>query len=222
MPSCYDCYACPVACMLPCMKPCFTPSAGGCTPACIPCPMNCMMDCMMSMPCIATSESGGMQSPCFAKMMQPMMRSMMDELMHVTDHYNDATYKEVQDFMVPESVGGTFNPDKPGTFSETMDPRMTEIGFGMMGMKVMKMTRPVMAKTAGSETGITWSKFADHRSRCCPGYVAKCPNPGDIAPDGEIFSIDGKLSKSTLLEEAKKLATEKGSDKVILSFDAIT
>ena len=42
------------------------------------------------------------------------MRFMMNELMHVTDHYNDATYKEVQDFMVPESVGGTFNPEVLG------------------------------------------------------------------------------------------------------------
>jgi hypothetical protein len=31
-----------------------------------------------------------------AKAMQPMMRYMMDGLMHVTDHYNDATYKEVR------------------------------------------------------------------------------------------------------------------------------
>lgn len=222
--SCYQCYSMPVACMLPCMKPCFAPPMG-CCPNCCAMPMNCMMDCCMAMPCCATGESGGMASPCFAKMMQPMMRFMMDHLMHVTDHYNDATYKEVQDFMVPESVNKPF-VDAPGTFKEGMEPRMTEVAMGMMGMKTMRMSRPIMAKTAGSEQGITWEKFAEHRGRCCPGYVPKHPKAGDIAPDGEILATekgaDGQFAKSTLLAEAKKLAAEKGSDKVVLSFDAIT
>ena len=49
-----------------------------------------------------------------AKMMQPMMREMMNRLMKVTpDHDNDPTYKEVQDFMVPKSSGHPF-VDAPG------------------------------------------------------------------------------------------------------------
>ena len=43
-----------------------------------------------------------------AKMMQPMMRYMMNGLMKVTDHDDDASYKEVQDFMVPSTVGKPF------------------------------------------------------------------------------------------------------------------
>ena len=31
---------------------------------------------------------------------------MMNGMMKVTDHNNDCTYKEVQDFMVPSSVVG--------------------------------------------------------------------------------------------------------------------
>ena len=58
-----------------------------------------------------------MASPLMAKMMQPIMRSMMNSSMKVTEHDNDASYKEVQDFMVPESVGNKF-VDAPGTFKE--------------------------------------------------------------------------------------------------------
>ena len=81
-----------------------------------------------------------MQSPTMAKAMQPMMRYMMDGLMHVTVHYDDPTYKEVQDFMVPSSVGNPFK-DAPGTFDEDMEPRMTETAMTVMGMKTMKMVR---------------------------------------------------------------------------------
>lgn len=88
-----------MACCLPMMKPFIfqskppLPKGCGC---CCAVPTNCILDCMMHT-CCATSLSGGMQSPCLAKMMQPLMRYMMDGLMKVTDHDNDPTYKEVQD-----------------------------------------------------------------------------------------------------------------------------
>ena len=52
--------------------------------------------------------------------------------------------------------------------------------------------------------------------------MPKHPKPGDKAPDGKILAIDGSGNSSTLLTEAKKMATAAGSDKVILCFDAIT
>merc|ERR1719240_2372137 len=98
-----------------------------------------------------------------AKAMQPMMRYMMDGLMHVTVHYDDPTYKEVQDFMVPSSVGNPFK-DAPGTFDKDMEPRMTETAMTVMGMKTMKMSR-IKMKDAGDphNKGITWEKFCEHR-----------------------------------------------------------
>eukprot|EP00966_Prymnesium_polylepis_P223427 5169689-Prymnesium_polylepis.1 len=99
-----------------------------------------------------------MASPCMAKMMQPMMRYMMNMLMKVTPHDDDASYKEVQDFMNPESVGKKF-VDAPGTFKEGMKPRVTDIGMGMMGVRVMKMSRTEMVKQpAPHNLGITWEK----------------------------------------------------------------
>jgi len=176
---------------------------------------------MMAMPCCATSHTGGMASPLMAKMMQPVMRYMMDGLMHVTVHYDDPTYKEVQDFMVPESVGKPFK-DAPGTFKEGMEGRKVDLGFTMGGVKIMKMARTVMLQSGDPHNkGITWEKFAEHRGYAVPGYEPKHPNPGDIAPDGKILSIDGGAA-STLLAEAKKMATAAGSDKVIICFDAIT
>jgi len=157
----------------------------------------------------------------FAKMMQPMMRYMMNKLMQVTDHPNDATYKEIQDFMVPASSGRPF-VDAPGTFEEGMVGRTTETAMGMMGMKVMKMSRVEMIKgVAPHNKGITFEKFAEHRGYAMPGYQPKHPKDGELAPDGKILSIDGGAA-STLLAEAKKMATAAGSDKVIICFDAIT
>jgi len=202
-------------CMLPCMTPCFKVAP------CCACPMNCMMDCMMEMPCCVTSAPGGMKSPTMAKAMQPMMRYMMDGLMHVTDHYNDATYTEVQNFMVPSSVGKPFL-DKPGTFDESMEPRMTEVAMPVMGLKTMKMSRIKMAEAGPPhDKGITWDKFKEHRGYAMPGYTPKHPCPGDIAPDGPILSISGG-EPSTLLTEARKMAAAAGSKTVILCFDAIT
>jgi len=203
-------------CMLPCMKPCMA-----CKPCCA-CPMNCMMDCMMAMPCCATSKPGGMASPLMAKMMQPLMREMMNRLMKVTPtHDNDPTYKEVQDFMVPSSVGNPF-VDAPGTFDKAMEPRMGENAMAMMGVKVMHMHRVEMAKAGDPHNkGISWEKFAEHRGYACPGYVPKHPNEGDIVPDGKILSVDGGAD-STLLTEARKIAAASGSDKVAICFDAIT
>eukprot|EP00940_MAST-03C_sp_MAST-3C-sp2_P002085 g2085.t1 len=112
--------------------------------------------------------------------------------------------------------------DAPGTFSKTMTPRISECGMGMMGMRPMRMSRVEMVK-AGSphNKGITWDKFAEHRGYACPGYVPKHPKPGEVAPDGKIISVDGG-KESTLLTEARKMAKAAGSDKVIISFDAIT
>jgi len=208
---------CPMQCCLPCMIPCM-----GC-PVCCNCPMNCMMDCCMACPCCASSAPGGMASPMFAKMMQPMMRFMMNKLMKVTpDHDNDPTYKEVQDFMVPKSSGRPF-VDAPGTFDEGMEGRITETAMGMMGMKVMKMSRVEMIKGPDPHNkGITFAKFAEHRGYAMPNYMPKHPKVGDIAPDGKILATDGSGASSMLLTEAKKMAQAAGSDKVIICFDAIT
>jgi len=162
-----------------------------------------------------------MASPVMAKMMQPMMRDMMDTLMHVTVHYDDPTYKEVQDFMVPESVGKKFT-NAPGTFKEGMTPRITDIDFKMMGMKTMKMDRTEMVKQgAPHNKGITWEKFCEHRGYAVPGYTPKHPTEGSIVPDGTILPIDGG-SSSTLLTEARKMANAAGSKKVAICFGAIT
>jgi len=145
----------------------------------------------------------------------------MNTLMKVTDHDNDASYQEVQDFMVPSSVGKPF-VDAPGTFDEGMKARLHENGFIMMGMKAMRMDRTEMKKQEDPHNkGITFAKFAEHRGYAMPGYIPKHPKEGDVAPDGTILSVDGGES-STLLTEAKKIADEAGSDKVIICFDAIT
>ena len=81
-----------------------------------------------------------MASPTMAKMMQPIMRSMMNKSMKVTDHDNDASYKEVQDFMVPTSSGKDF-VDAPGTFKEGTEGRVTETGFTMCGVAIIRFHR---------------------------------------------------------------------------------
>ncbi len=174
-----------------------------------------MMDMIMWL--MGSNAAGGMVSPLVAKMMQPIMRMMMDKSMHVTEHYNDCTYKEVQDFMVPTAIGKPFT-DAPGTFKEGMHPRIKDIGF--FGM--MQMNRSVMVKSgAPHNVGITYEKFAEHRTRCTPGFAPSHPTVGEVVPDGKILSIAGG-APSTLLTEAKKLAAASGSDKVILSFDGFT
>jgi len=215
---------CPMACCLPLMKPCIfkkgPPNPKSC--ACCDCPMNCILDCFMACPCCATSETGGMASPCMAKMMQPLMRYMMNALMQVTEHENDPTYKEIQNFMNPTSVGKPF-VDAPGTFTPGMEPRYKETGFGMFGVRLMTMERVGM-KAAGSphDKGITWEKFCEHRGYAAPGYEPKHPKDGEKAIDGKIFAIDGSGATSTLLAEAKKVAEAAGSDKVIICFDGMT
>ena len=149
--------------------------------------------------------------------MQSMMRKMMNGLMKVTQHDNDATQKEVAEFMVPSSVGNPFK-DAPGTFDQNMKGRIKDTMMG--GMMVMH--RKMMVAEGGVHAkGITWEKYVEHRGYTNPGYVEKSPNVGDIAPDGKILSIKGGPS-STLLTEAKKMAEAAGTSKVILSFDAIT
>jgi hypothetical protein len=57
---------------------------------------------------------------------------------------------------------------------------------------MMVMDRAEMKKAgAPHNQGITWSKFATHRSRCVPGYVPKCPTVGAVVPDGKINSVVG-------------------------------
>ena len=70
--------------------------------------------------------------------------------------------------------------------------------------------------------GITWEKFTEHRGYAMPGYECKAPQPGDIVPDSKILSLEAGGADSTLLTEARKLAEEAGSDKVVLAFDAVT
>ena len=177
---------------------------------------------MIALPCCATSEKGGMASPCMAKMMQPLMRYIMDGLMKVTVHDNDPTYKEIQDFMNPTTVGKPF-VDAPGTFMPGMHPRMKEVAFGMGGVKLMKMERTGMKKAGPPhDKGITWEKFCEHRGYAAPGYEPKHPKDGETAPDGTIYSIDGKKTPSTLLAEAKKVAEKAGTDRVIICFDGMT
>ena len=163
-----------------------------------------------------------MASPCMAKSMQPLMRYMMDALMKVTEHDNDPTYKEIQDFMNPESVGKPF-VDAPGTFKPGMKPRYSEVGMGMFGVKTMKMTRYGMKKAGPPhDQGITFEKFAEHRGYATPGYEPKHPKDGETAPDGKILAIDGSGTTSTLLAEAKKVAEKAGTSKVIVCFDGMT
>jgi hypothetical protein len=165
-----------------------------------------------------------MANPKMTVAMRPMMRWMMNGLMKVTKHSNDCTQQEVADFMVPSSVGNKFK-DKPGTFDAKMKPRMKEtpLAFPMCGM--MRMHRREMAKmSAPHNSGITWEKYNEHRGYTTPGYKEHSPNAGDLAPDGTIFSVEAgqEGTSTTLLAEARKLATEKGSEKVIISFVGIT
>lgn len=155
--------------------------------------------------------------PMMAGMMQGQMRSMMNGMMKVTKHNNDCTYKEVQDFMVPSSVGNPFL-DKPGTFDPKMHGRIKDVMMG--GMMVMWRKKMVEAGPPHNK-GITFEKFCEHRGYAVPGYVSKAPKPGEVVPDGKILSIDGGPS-STLLTEARKIAAAKGSSKVVLSFEAVT
>lgn len=87
---------------------------------------------------------------------------------------------------------------------------------------MMVMERQVMkAGPAPHNKGITWEKYNEHRGYTAPGHKEISPNVGELAPDGAIHSITGGAS-STLLAEAKKLATEAGTEKVIISFVGIT
>ena len=177
----------------------------------------------MCMPCFATRETGGMAAPAVCRMLQPMQRYMMNGMMQVTATPDvDATYKEVQDFMNPESVGAPF-VDAPGTFKPGMKPRYKELGMGMFGVNSMRMERVGM-KAAGAphDQGITYEKFAEHRGYALPGYEPKHPKDGETAPDGKIYAIDGSETASTLLTEARKVAAAAGSSKVIICFDGMT
>lgn len=177
----------------------------------------------MCLPCFATKETGGMAAPAVCRMLQPMQRYMMNGMMQVTATPDvDATYKEVQDFMNPESVGQPF-VDAPGTFKPGMKPRYKELGMGMFGVNSMRMERVGM-KAAGPphDQGISYEKFAEHRGYALPGYEPKHPKDGETAPDGKIYAIDGSETASTLLTEAKKIAAAAGSSKVIIAFDGMT
>jgi len=116
--------------------------------------------------------------------------------------------------MVPTSAGKPFT-DAPGTFDPSMAPRKTDKNAPLV-MDRLGMTEGVNAK------GITWEKFNEHRGYAVPGYVTKAPQPGDVVPDSKILSLEAGGPDSTLLTEARKLAAEAGSDKVVLAFDAVT
>jgi len=154
--------------------------------------------------------------PTMATIMQGALRKKMDASMHVTKHYNDCTYQEVQDFMVPSSVGNPF-VDAPGTFDPNMKGRILDKD-GLISMHRIEMEKG----PAPHNLGITFAKFQEHRGYANPGYVSKAPQLGDVAPDGKILNLDPSQPPSTLLAEVKKLAEAKGSTKVIIAFEAIT
>ena len=52
--------------------------------------------------------------------------------------------------------------------------------------------------------------------------MPKHPKTGEAAVDGTILNVDDPSKSSTLLAEARKLATAAGSKKVMICFDAIT
>lgn len=106
--------------------------------------------------------------------------------------------------MNPTTVGKPFI-DAPGTFMPDMEPRYKEYGFGMFGVKLMRMERHGM-KAAGPphNKGISWEKFTEHRGYAAPGYIPKHPKDGELAPDGKIFAVDGSGKESTLLEEVRR------------------
>lgn len=64
----------------------------------------------------------------------------------------DVTYKEVQDFMVPSSVGEPFK-NAPGTFDKMMEPRLYEAQMG--GMMVFD-RKGMAAAGAPHNKGITF------------------------------------------------------------------
>merc|ERR1712146_292963 len=66
-----------------------------------------------------------------------------------------------------------------------------------------------------------WQKFKTNRPYSVKEHVSKAPKAGDDAPDGPIFSLDKGGEPSTLLTEAKKLATGANST-VAISFDSLT
>jgi len=154
--------------------------------------------------------------PKLASVMKGKLRSDMNKSMQVTKHENDCSYKEVQDFMVPSSVGNKFT-DAPGTFDPNMKGRIRDTN----GPVVMHRLGMVAAGAPHSD-GITFAKFEEHRGYAVPGYEEKAPQIGDVAPDGKILSLDADGPESTLLTEAKKLAEAAGSKRVILAFTAVT
>ena len=120
--------------------------------------------------------------------------------------------------MVPSSVGKPFK-DAPGTFIEGMEGRTTEIGMGMMGLKVMKMSRTQMIKgSAPHNKGITWEKFAEHRGYALPGYVPKHPKVSRIEEGRRpVPSLPPAYVSSVRDRSATSLLTARSSPSTVVS-----
>lgn len=65
-----------------------------------------------------------------------------------------------------------------------------------------------------------WEDFKRNRPYSTAPYVSKAPEVGTIAPDGEVFSMDGR--SSTLLTQLKSLAVLKGSTVAAVLFGSMT
>ena len=118
--------------------------------------------------------------------------------------------------MVPSSAGAPFL-DKPNTFDPNMNPRTKEKFLGLM------LDRKIMVKMPEPHCkGITWDKYCELRGYSRPGAPENSPKVGDIAPDGTVLSLEAGGPESTLLTEARKVASDAGSHKVILAFVGVT
>lgn len=165
------------------------------------------------------TASGLFAKPIALKLMKGALKGGMSGSMTLpaTNPDLDVTYQEVQDFMVPASVGAQFE-DKPGTFDKGMEPRLVDKNFPLV------MDRKGM-KEAGAphNRGITWEKFVEHRGYAAPGHVPKHPKEGEALPDGKLEQLDSKLPATTLRAEVLQLAQENpDADRVVVCFDAVT
>jgi len=119
-------------------------------------------------------------------------------------------------------------PYKNPTMGGMMKGMMRKMMNGMMAIKASKgadctyeeVSAFMVPKMFNPEKP-NYKDFLEQRPYCVPGYVSKAPQPGDTAPDGPITAAFGGAT-STLLAEAKALATKAGSKKVVISFDSIT
>merc|ERR1711998_4580 len=123
-----------------------------------------------------------------------MMYSQLAPLMHVpgVPEGEEPSYEAIANFMSPMM----FNPDNKPLEDEQM--------------------------AKGFNPRCDWEQFKQFRPYAQKDYESKAPKVGDIAPDGPVLSLAEDGESSTLLTEAKKLAAEAGTDKVVLGFDGMT